>query len=768
VATLRKYFSIRFLLILLFPVMLSGCAEFRAMISILFNGANSLSTSAFEFDELRSGTHTTCAVLGDKTVRCVGGGTDGSLGTYDAGPAEVVGEIKQVASGKEFTCMVVGANQQAFCFGRNDVGQLGNPSFANSVKAIPVLDAENSNRALIDVKTITVGDAHACALVKSGRVICWGDNSFGQTGSPDPQVTLPHSVLESERNPKPIQGIHEVAAGANSTCLVARDDSTVLCFGERFGYTRKVNWMPEEVEKANAIGALSGIKQIGVGRGFGCGLAKNSEVFCWGRNDFNQLGALSNLIGIPKATAVQVTYPEEGPMTHIEDISVGERHACAINRDEKTVFCWGDNRYGQLGNTSVRGNPEQVALGSNNLTLKGVKSLGVGPDRTCIVSVRDELFCWGNGAHGLLGNDRVLSQYPARVLDATGESFGNAGMISLGFDHSCVIDLSHKLYCFGINNFGQLGFRAFSGNAILADKKPISKVSSMDTYGNKTCVVHGDDQGVACFGAREIDNINKIPEHNSFIAEEVKRGAQPLKGEMGVSIGKNHLCVIESTQGVSCVNQNDASTPTFTAVLDSTQHPLKDIWQIRTRDDFNCALTQENGGIWCWGDWKNDKWPVARLIPTQGKNTAEYIQFSMSSDQICGIRGVERFVYCTHYGETSADHFELEPLSTADGKPIKGVLMIAGGEHHLCAADEDGKLFCWGQNDFDQLGYRSKAEYQKPIRVTFKEVGLKKITRITAGDHYTCVAGSDTPSLFCFGESLLGGGNSPEPLEYPL
>lgn len=768
-AALKSTLFIRLLFCTSLPFVLSGCAEFRAIISVLFNGAQSLSISAFEFDEIKSGAHSTCAILGDKTTRCVGNAEFGNLGTYDAGPVEAVGEVKQVSAGKEFTCFVIGANSQAFCFGKNDHGQLGNPSFSNSVKPIPVLDSENSNKPLQDVKMITAGDFHACALIKSGRVVCWGDNSYGQTGIPGVKLTNPHSVLESERNEKALTGVHAVAAGGNSTCIIIRDDLSVVCFGERYGTESKVNWVPERIEIANGIGNLNGIKEVGVGERFACALGKNSQVYCWGQNDYNQLGALSNLPGSPKAVSVQVTYPEEMPLTHIETISVGENHACAINRDEKTVFCWGDNRFGQLGNTSVRGNPEQVALGSNNLTLKGVKTLAVGAMRTCITSETDELFCWGNGAHGLLGNEKTLSAYPSRVLDATGESLGNIAAISIGHDHTCLVDDTHKLYCFGLNTFGQLGFKGFSGSAIGENAKPLTKVSSLDSFGDKTCLVYGDSQGVGCFGGREIDNINKHVEHNSFITEDLKGGAQGFKNALGVSVGKNKVCVIESSQGVSCMSVVDISGSSgFSAVLDSSQRPLRDIWQLRSREDFNCGLTQENGGIWCWGDWKNDHWETAKLIPTQGKTSTEYLQFSMSNDQVCGVRGTERVVYCTKFGETVAEHLELQPVVGTDGLPIKGILMMAGGDHHFCAADEDGKLFCWGQNDVGQLGFKSSGGYQQATHIVFRSNALKKISRVSAGDRFTCVASSDVPSLFCFGESLLGSGNSIEPSEYPL
>ena len=768
-ASITKNSIIRFLLLLAFPFFLMSCAEVRTLISILFNGANTLSTSAFEFDEIRSGTHTTCAILGDKTVRCAGGGALGSLGIYNSAPAEIIGEVKAVSAGHEFTCAIVGANSQLFCFGKNNRGQLGNKLLGNSVEAVPVLDPEGTHRPLQDVKAVATGDAHACALLKTGRVVCWGDNSAGQTGNPRPELIEPHSIWESEKNPKTLMGIHQVSAKGNSTCVVARDDHTVFCFGERFGIKKQINWAPERIEITNSLLGLSDIKSLGVGRGFGCALAKNSQVYCWGNNDFNQLGISINTSGSLKAGLVQVSYPQEMPISHIEEIAVGERHVCAIQRDEKSVFCWGDNRYGQLGNTSVRGNPEQVALGSNNLTLKGVKTLAVGSDRTCIISLIDELYCWGNGAHGRLGNDKVFSQYPIRALDATGEILGNAAQVSVGWDHTCMLDLAQKLYCFGLNSFGQLGFKMFAGTAILADQKPIQKITALDSYEDKTCVIHGVDQGVSCFGGREIDIINKKPERNSFIAEKLKNGNQLFKNILGVALGKNHVCLIEPNAGVSCVQFADAmNAKIYNVILDSNQHPLKDVWQMRTHDEFNCALTQEKGEIWCWGKWKGDTWPMAKRLPVLGKTTSEFIQLVLNQDQVCGVRGLDRSVYCTKISELLLERLQLEPVFTSENQPLQNIIMVSGGARHFCANNSDGKLFCWGKNESGQLGQRNKSEVPNPIQISLKNPTLAKISRISAGDRYTCVVGTHEPSLFCFGESLLGGENSWEPVEYPL
>ena len=755
---------------------LTGCAEVKTLFSVLWNGASSLNTNAFEVDEMKSGNELTCSVLGNKTLRCLGTGAKGDLGRYFGAPVSTLKEIKQVALGKDFTCVIAGEKSEVFCFGRNDKGQLGNFNSQNTSDPVPVLDSENSNVPIIDAKQIAAGENHACALLKNGRAVCWGDNLFGQAGNPSQSGVGVKTIMEGERNSKPFQNIHEIFAGANSTCIIAKDGNIAFCFGERYGSTKKLNWLPEQIELSGNLGTVSQVKQIGVGRGFACALSKSSEVFCWGRNDMNQLGALVTVPGLTKATQVLVSYPVQTAISKIDSIAVSDFHACALHRDEKTVYCWGDNRFGQLGNTSVRGLPEQVALGSNNLTLKGVRELSVGPDRTCIISSRDEVFCWGNGANGLLGNEKVLSPYPVRVLDTNGEMLGSASQISVGNNHSCVIDTNQKLFCFGINEFGQMGTKMIAPQVIGSDLKPIERITTIDTSGLRTCMIYGVDQSVACFGDKEMDNLNQKYELNSFMPEEIKNGLTPYKNALAVSIGHSHLCIITAEQHVDCLGEGvkgqlgagENLSAKSATVQDDKKNILKDVWQIKSRENWNCALKQESGAIWCWGEWNNDRWLTARQIAIQGKPSSDVIQIAMTNDQICGIHGVERAVYCTVTGEKFADKLDLQPMIDADHKILKRILAITGGKHHSCALDEEGKVYCWGSNEFGQLGNKSVKESSKAIKITFQSESLKKVSRISAGDTHTCVSSPDEAALYCFGQSFFGGVNSPDPVEYPL
>ena len=749
-------------------LLLSGCAEVKALFTVVFTKATSLSTSAFEFDDLRSGAQVTCALLADKSLRCVGSGEKGNLGTFNGGPAVVESPVKLVATGNGFTCVAAGPAAKLYCFGRNDKGQLGNATAGNSIKAVQVNDVENNGAAITEVKELTAGESHACALLKSGRTLCWGDNSFGQLGNVKQAGSGARTVLENERTLKPLTGVKSVVAGANSTCLIAREDSTVFCFGERFEVQNKVNWIPERVELSGSAGFLSGIKQIGVGRGFGCALSGGSKVYCWGRNEANQLGLLATSPGLSKAVAVEVSYPQESEISKIEQISVGDSHACALHRDEKTVYCWGRNSSYQLGNSSDRGYAEQVAIGSNNLTLKGVKEVRAGADRTCVVSLRDETYCWGNGAHGILGNAKPFSIYPSAALDLNRETLSGSLHLSVGGDHSCMIDQHEKLYCFGMNQYGQLGTNVLSGAVIKADEKPIQRVIAYDTQGGKTCVVYGEDQSLGCFGDRTLDPQIETNERNSFVVEDLRKNGQPLKGVIGASVGKNEICAIESDQTVTCFPRIEKEALP-TQLLDlATKKPLRDIWQLRARGAVGCALAQETGVISCWPQETLSQTSSAQPVRVKEGSGKEFIQIAVTNEQVCGVQGAERRLLCGDAADLTTKTVELSPMTSTSGLEMKGIVGLTGGMHHFCAVNESGKLFCWGRNENAQFGAKAPLSSVQPLEITLHGERFKRIARVAAGDAHTCISTPDDPALYCFGESFFHGPDSADPLEYPL
>ena len=754
----HKFSWKRFFILILVASSLSACAEVKKVFSIFFSKHSSLNTSGFEVAEMSSGDGVTCSIMGDKTVRCLGTGTQGDLGRFHGAQNNNLKDIKQIALGKGFTCAIIGEKSELKCFGINDKGQLGNPNQQSSIDPVPVLDTENNNTPISDAKQVTAGENHACALLKSGRAICWGDNSYGQIGNPQPEGVQVKTVMQDGKPPKAFESIQSITAGGNSTCITAKDDFTLFCFGDRYGITKGNNWVPSKIELAGGIVPLSQIKQVGLGNGFGCALSR-SQVFCWGNNEFKQLGAAIDASGTTKASAVEVHYPLNAPISKIEAIAVGDKHACALHRDENTIYCWGDNTFGQLGTTSMHGLPEQVAVGTSNLTLKGAKYIAAGKERTCIISSSDELFCWGNGAHGILGNETLNTPFPTRVLDSNNEMISGSLSVAIGADHACVVGINKKIFCFGLNQNGQLGSRIITSTAL-------SNVSVMDTYGHKTCLIYGDKKTVGCFGGVELSS-NTENTVNSFSIEEVKGALKPFNESISVSVGLNHICIVNSDQQVECIDY-ETKPPNHVLIQTDKNAPLKDIWHVRSRGKWNCGLTREKGEVWCWGDWKKNQWPAAKQLNFAGKPTKDFIQISMNEDQICGINGVSGIIYCSVDAEISQNAINLQVISDSKGLPFSGVFSLSSGKNHTCALNDKNQLYCWGSNEFGQLGVSSLASSSIPLRVTIKNESHRKITRVSAGDYHTCFSTEVEMSLFCFGKSFYHEANSPAPIEYPL
>jgi alpha-tubulin suppressor-like RCC1 family protein len=170
---------------------------------------------------------------------------------------------------------------------------------------------------------------------------------------------------------------------------------------------------------------------------------------CWGSNDNNQCGTGTYVAG-DKTTAPVL--PNFAPAAR--SVAVGRGQACVITLDDE-LWCWGSNGSSELGL-----GPDAPGLTVEPLRVSDiyVSLVAPGQDHTCAISVGGELYCWGDmlGADGHPGpmghDDRLAHDVPARV----GED-GDWLSISTDTFHSCGIRGDGELWCWGRNAEGQLG-----------------------------------------------------------------------------------------------------------------------------------------------------------------------------------------------------------------------------------------------------------------------------------------------------------------------
>ena len=317
---------------------------------------------ATEVLQLSCGGRHACAILATKKIMCWGLGDTGQLGNGRSGtdyeshvPVEVTGISqgwKNVAGGYLFTCGIQD-DGSAYCWGKNDFGQLGigtNTEFVSTPTKVAAGDG------LDKVSIIAGGVYHTCAVDLSGALWCWGRNEHGQIGI-DPLV------MDKSFEPKLVHGLPEgtrvidFAPGATHTCALL-EDGRVMCWGDNaFGELGVGVEHPETYEPVEVTGFPSVVKDIVSGFQHTCAVLEDGCAMCWGNNEDGQIGDGNSGVGLKVGRPVQVL----GLPGKVTQIAVGAYNTCAILED-KTVWCWGDNMFGQIGDGSKNPSPVPVQV----------------------------------------------------------------------------------------------------------------------------------------------------------------------------------------------------------------------------------------------------------------------------------------------------------------------------------------------------------------------------------------------------------------------
>ncbi|MFI5213355.1 MAG: RCC1 domain-containing protein, partial [Gemmatimonadales bacterium] len=275
----------------------------------------------------------------------------------------------------------------------------------------------------------------ACALV-SGITMCWGDNRTGQLGA---------GIGDSAHAPVRVAGgqsFRTISVGATHACgLTAAGQA--WCWGQG---TNGELGNGRTVASATPL-AVSGVPvlvTIGTGTAHTCALTASGAVYCWGSNRSGELGARG---AEQSATPLAVTAPSGVSFT---TLWVGPSHSCALAANG-TLYCWGDNSSGQIGNGSTS-NAETPAVVQTPVPLK---SVALGTSHTCGLAATGAAWCWGSNTSGQLGLGAAAPQQVSRPSQVSDALVFTA--LAAGEAHSCGLREDGAVFCWGSGRSGQLG-----------------------------------------------------------------------------------------------------------------------------------------------------------------------------------------------------------------------------------------------------------------------------------------------------------------------
>lgn len=265
-------------------------------------------------------------------------------------PTELDGLSDMVdVRGKFYHTLGVRADGTLWGWGSDNVGSLGMGSVLGFVHSPQKVVGVNGNGFLTNVVSADVGETHSIALRSDGSVVSFGGNNFGQLGN----GTLSSRVSPTQVLKSPSSILTDIIAisSGNNFNLALSSNGTVWSWGQNNygqlgdGTTTNRNY-PIQVKGKGGSGLLSDVIAISSGGSHSLALKSDGTVWSWGRNSNGQLGNNTNL---NQLFPVQVISDEtKKVLENVKSIKAGESHNIALT--EKSVLTWGRNTEGQLGN----------------------------------------------------------------------------------------------------------------------------------------------------------------------------------------------------------------------------------------------------------------------------------------------------------------------------------------------------------------------------------------------------------------------------------
>ena len=386
-----------------------------------------------------------------------------------------------------------------------------------------------------------------------------------------------------------------------------------------------------------------------------------------------------------------------------DQVSMGEEHTCALTA-AGGVQCWGKGNNGRLGKDDANvtfklpGDPV-VDNGGNPLT--GVVQVSAGSEHSCALDSEGEVWCWGKGANGRLGNDASTdSAHAVPVMDGDSSTTPLTGIVQIGGagGSPCVLTVEGGVLCWGAGSSGQLGNKSNTDKdhpvdvvASGTDTAPLSGIVqiSQGDASLHTCGVTSEGE-VVCWGlgiSGQLGNGNTVSKNHPVAVVTSDTDTAPLNGIVQVATGGAHTCALTMVGGVKCWgngihgrlgNKSSTSTDYPVDVVDEDSTPLTGVVQITSGFDYTCALLVR-GGVVCWGYGGEGQ------MGNGGTANAEH-----------AVRVLEK---------------ESSPFA------LSGILQISAGYGHVCALNSDGEVLCWGEGGTGRLGNDTTDDQLAPVKV---------------------------------------------------
>lgn len=550
-----------------------------------------------------------------------------------------------------------------------------------------------------------------CVLGVDRSVACWG-SVLGAGRLPDKRV---YTITDAERVPD-VHDAVALAVAKQSGCVVT-EDGGVTCWGGGYG----VGALPQRQEVGPMrIRKLKPATDVALSEQIGCAMLRSGSVQCWNGNHD----------------------PIDLPVNDAVSLSVEFDAACVAQRSG-SVSCWAHLF-------------DAMWHGSTDAPVDGLEDTAIvsGAQEGCAVDRSGNVDCWTSRHRA----ERVEG------LKAKEVAFANGA-------HSCALDADDHAWCWGANDAGELGAHTPVVFLEAQDVCGLDPATQVVTGSAHTCALLRSG-AVSCFGAAY---------HGQLGADEGVSNAVPVSvagvhDAIALAAGDNHTCALARDGTVMCWGGNEVGESTGTGVSSRPVAPTPvalpaHAVELVASDRFTCARLVD-GRVACWGAIRITAGQIGdSLVVVPGIDDAQAIARSNESyggvPGTCALRPNGRVtcwgVYSSHdvckvderCGPEPRDIGQVPRLRSPVGRPFAGaaaksctidaagvtcrfpagqfartegvrpfgdatdIIQVDGNEEHVCAVRRSGRVSCWGENAYGQIGTGATGWTSHPVPVAF-------------------------------------------------
>ncbi len=384
-----------------------------------------------------------CSLLSNYTLYCSGLNNYGQLGLGNqqllSGYVDLNGQIPAaLTEGNNHFCAILDDGSVS-CWGRNNKGQLGDGTNSNRNSPTPVNLGVNKTAV-----SISASSDFTCALLNTGEVSCWGDNSYGTfadgtTTNSNTPVIVNHSIGDR---------VVSLSTPGYSVCGISSTGS-IYCWGDSYTISTPNGVLTNGSVLISLEAGRSAVSIDGT-NSHTCAILDNGSINCWGVNTYGQLGngECSSVIPSSGCSGTNTNTPQYVDFSAINNsgdmiaVSSGVDSTCSIS-DSYYVYCWG-NQDGEFDNTT---NPQVSPFEMSFMFGSDISFSDQDMDGDGIFNILDVHMSGDDDGDGVPSPTDPYPNNPARWMNCNLGSWGRITCTESSLGHYSIASALYQSEC---------------------------------------------------------------------------------------------------------------------------------------------------------------------------------------------------------------------------------------------------------------------------------------------------------------------------------